>query len=52
MEVKDIEKRIKSEERHIRRVRAKIEDLRFDISATIKALEYWRGQLKQKKGGR
>jgi hypothetical protein len=45
MTEKDIEQRIKQEERRIKSLEKKIEDIRFDINATMTSILFWKKEL-------
>lgn len=45
MTEKEIEREIKREERRIKSLENKIEDIRFDINATKKAIRLWKKEL-------
>ena len=47
MTKEEIEKVIKREERYIKRRMADIEDLRYCIKATRKAIRFWEAELKK-----
>ncbi len=47
MTEKDIEREIKREERRIKSLENKIEDIRFDINATKTSILFWKKELEK-----
>ena len=47
MTEKDIEREIKREERRIKSLENKIEDIRFDINATRTSILFWKKELEK-----
>ena len=49
MTKKEIEREIKRNERRIKTLTGKIEDLKFDMKATRKAISFWKKELEKSK---
>jgi hypothetical protein len=49
MTKKEIETRIKQEENRVKRLKAKLADIQFEIDTTQMAVEFWKAQLKNAK---
>ena len=47
MTKKEIETRIRQEENRAKRLEDKLTDIQFDITATKKAIEFWKEQLEK-----
>ena len=47
MTKKEIENRIKKEERHVKSLRGKITEIEFDISTTLIAIGFWKKELEK-----
>ena len=52
MTEKEIKREIEKNERRVETIKGKIEDLKFDMKATRKAIAFWKKELeKSKKNG-